>query len=235
MNNPNLKLVKNSLQNILDNDLISVSLKKEFSTGNLAINPNANSLKDIFQNFAICALPLNKNLRNFDPERELFEYETDILISDIKKDSETHNLKKSFPIFNSKKYFKIFLEGDLNQSYQKRNIKFLPEKEFNWEKTPIRIELISKIQKNLGIRAKTPLVLSETLEILDSLINNDVKLEKSDIDVIEEEVKDLNQLCQDANYFLKKIAFEDFLGKKQKKLISDYQNYFTQCNYLIIR
>lgn len=215
--------------------MVQVSLNKEFSTANFKINPDANSLKEIFQNFAISALPLNKNLRKFDPERELFEYETDILISDIKKDSETHNIKKSFPIFNSKKYFKIFLEGDLDFNYEKKNIKFLSEKEFIWEKTPIRIELISKIQKNLGIRAKTPLILSRSLEILDSLIENDTKLEKSDIDVIEDEVKDLNQLCEDANYFLKKTAFEDFLGKKQNKLISDYQNYFTQCNYLIIR
>ena len=170
-------------------------------------------------------------MRGFDYERNLFEYDASISISEIKKDYYSGKGKRHFPVFNSQKYFKTFLEGGANFTEMKVGIKDLQEKETIFERKPIRIEVISKMQKALGIRARNGIIFQESLVELQKFVQGEFSENDFEdlVDLLETEHSEFVQLCRDPNYFLKKKALQDKIGTDGHRRIQKYQQYYQKC------
>lgn len=226
--NSTLKVVYVGLQTCVAKDLLTKSLNSEF-----AIAPELDaqpSLAAILEHFAFRAAPLNENAKPFDPDRPFFDYSIHLDLPQIEKDFREGYLAKHLPVDHSHPYLEMFFDSNFKADEYSKRANYVEKKAPKFERKPLRVEAIVKIQKALGVRQRSKLVFSRSIGILEAFLESDSEqMSIEDVQIIETEYNDFVELCRDPNHFLKKDSLRSEVGKHAFDRMSEFKRFTSKC------
>ena len=165
-------------------------------------------------------LSLNSSNKANDPERALFDFSTDVSISQVRKDFYAGNSEAHFPLFNSHAYFSLFLDQPEDSSFQES------QKSRPFERKPVRIQVISALQKAMHLRGRNRLPLEPLTKTLTEFVEKGDgagKLRGENLDIVEEAFEEFIGFCRDPNFMLKQEVVQDTLGVETGQGMRAYQ------------